>query len=321
MFQLNLNLSHVMKPQHRILTGLVFLSMFMASIGYGQPPAQVSGGDGYATLVADGATPQLISKQFSFTEGPAVDKKGNVFFSDQPNDKIWKYGTDGKLTVFLDKTRRSNGMYFDAKGNLITCADAENEILSIDKRGNVTVLLKDYEGKKLNGPNDLWIHPTTGGIYFTDPYYQRNYWTRKKPDIEKQNVYYLAKGKSVAVPVIENLNKPNGIVGTPDGKTLYIGDTGGRKTYQYTINGDGSLSEGKVFAEVGSDGMALDNLGNLYLTTRGVSVFNPEGKKIAQIAISSYTSNVVFGGKNLDKLFITSLESIYVLDMKVKGAK
>src|SRR6476620_1791458 len=114
------------------------------------------------SVLAPGAKLQLISDQFSFTEGAAVDKAGNVFFTDQPNNKIWKYSTDGKLTVFLDKSGRSNGMFFDSKGNLITCADDQNELWSIDKNGKATVLLKDYKGKKLNGPNDLWIHPTRG---------------------------------------------------------------------------------------------------------------------------------------------------------------
>src|SRR6478609_7909458 len=307
-----------MKINKRILAALsgVLLLSFSFTV-YSQEAPDSTLAKGYATLVANGAVPKLIARQFSFTEGPAVDKKGNVFFTDQPNNKIWKYSTDGKLTVFLDKSGRSNGMYFDSKGNLITCADDQNELWSIDKNGKATVLLKDYKGKKLNGPNDLWIHPTTGDIYFTDPYYQRDYWTRKKPDLEGEKVYYLAKGKSVAVPVIDNLRKPNGIIGTPDGKTLYIGDTGGRKTYQYTINADGTLTDGKVVAEQGSDGMTLDDQGNLYLTTRGVSVFNKEGKKIAQIAIPGYTSNVTFGGKNRDKLFVTVTESIYVLDMKV----
>src|SRR5260221_5371653 len=113
--------------------------------------------------------PQLISKQFSFTEGASVDKKGNVFFTDQNNNKIWKYSTDGKLSVFLDSAGRSNGMYFDRKGNLVTCADEHNQLWSIKPGGKVTVLLKDFNGLHFNGPNDLWIN-RNGGIYFTDPY-------------------------------------------------------------------------------------------------------------------------------------------------------
>src|SRR5687768_12629027 len=119
-------------------------------------------------IIAPGATVQLVSSQFSFTEGPATNKKGDVYFTDQPNDKIWKYGTDGKLSVFLEKSGRSNGLYFDKKGNLISCADEKNELWSIKPSGKVTVLLKDFKGARLNGPNDLWVD-SKGGIYFTDP--------------------------------------------------------------------------------------------------------------------------------------------------------
>jgi gluconolactonase len=274
-----------------------------------------------AVIIADGAMPRLISKQFSFTEGASVDRKGNIFFTDQPNNKIWKYGTDGKLSLFLDSAGRSNGMYFDKKGNLITCADEHDELWSINKHGKVTVLLKDYEGKKLNGPNDLWIDPK-GGIYFTDPYYQRSYWTRKQPEIQGEKVYYMAKGKTTAVPVIENLLQPNGIVGTPDGEYLYVADIKGKKTYKYKIREDGSLEEGQLFTDMGSDGMTIDENGNIYLTGNGVTVFNPQGKKIAHIAIpEKWTANLAFGGKNRKQLFITASTAIYIIDMKVKGVE
>ena len=184
-------------------------------------------------LVQKGASLVQVSKQFTFTEGPAVDKKGNIFFTDQPNDKIWKYSADGKLSLFMDKTGRSNGLYVDKKGRLIACADEKNELWAIDK-GNVSVLLDNIKGLKANGPNDLWIDPK-GGIYFTDPYYQRDYWTRKKPEIDKQNVYYLAKGAKNVILVDDDLKQPNGIVGTPDGKYLFVADIRDNKTYKYEI--------------------------------------------------------------------------------------
>ena len=169
------------------------------------------------TIVAPGAIPQLISSQFSFTEGPAVDKAGNVFFTDQPNNKIWKYGTDGTLAVFLEKAGRSNGLYFDRKGNLLACADEKSELWRISPTKKISVLVKDIAGKRLNGPNDLWVHPN-GTIYFTDPYYQRPYWTRTNPDIKEERVYFLKKGRSKIIVATEGLVKPNGIVGTADGK-------------------------------------------------------------------------------------------------------
>jgi gluconolactonase len=264
---------------------------------------------------------KLVSNQFSFTEGPAVNKKGDIYFTDQPNDKIWKYDTNGQLTVFMDKTGRSNGLYFDQKGNLIACADEKNELWSIDKNKNVTVLITDLDGKKLNGPNDLWLDHK-GGIYFTDPYYQRDYWTRKKPDMEKQNVYYIPAGKEKKIQLaLGDLKQPNGIVGTPDGKYLYVADIGAQKTYRYTIAAAGKLTDRKLMFEKGSDGMTLDNQGNIYITGDGVTVYNPEGMQIAHLPIKGWTANVCFGGKNRSDLFITSTTAVYTLPTTVKGVE
>jgi len=274
-------------------------------------------------IIADGAKPKLISSQFSFTEGPAADKNGNVFFTDQPNNKIWKYDTDGQLSVFLDKAGRSNGMYFDKKGNLITCADEHNELWSISPDKKVTVLLKNYNGHQFNGPNDLWIDKK-GGMYFTDPYFQRDYWERKSPDPEMkgEKLYYLPKGKKEAILVDPEIKKPNGLIGTADNKYLYVSDMGNKAIVRYDINADGSLTNKKEFAKDLSDGMTIDNQGNVYLAGKGVIVYNPEGKKIEQIDIpAKWTANVCFGGKNFDTLFITASESVFILPMKVKGVK
>ncbi|WP_184542935.1 SMP-30/gluconolactonase/LRE family protein [Mucilaginibacter sp. FT3.2] len=273
-----------------------------------------------AKLYAEDTKPVLVSKQFSFTEGPAVDKKGNVFFTDQPNNKIWKYDTNGKLSIFLDSAGRSNGMDFDSKGNLISCADAKNELWSISPKGKVEVLLTGYEGKIFNGPNDVWVRPD-GGLYITDPYYQRDYWTHTKPELDGQKVYYLPKGKHQVIMVDDKLKQPNGIVGTPDGKYLFVADIGDNKTYRYDINKDGSLSNKILFTAQGSDGMTIDVLGNIYLTGKGVTIFNPKGEKIAHIDINEpWTANICFGGKNRDMLFITASKAVYTFQMRVKGS-
>jgi gluconolactonase len=273
------------------------------------------------SLIAPGATVQKVSGQFAFTEGPAVDKQGNIYFTDQPNDKIWRYDTDGKLSIFMDKAGRSNGLYVDRKGNILSCADEKNELWSISPKGKVTVLLKDYEGKLFNGPNDLWPDQK-GGIYFTDPYYQRSYWTRTKPDLASQNVYYLPKGKKQVVPVATDLKQPNGIVGTPDGRYLYVADIRDSKTYKYEIQPDGSLGNRQLFVSMGSDGITLDNKGNLYITGKGVTVFDPSGNKITNIPVpANWTANVCFGGKDRRTLFITASESVYVLPMQVQGVE
>ena len=273
------------------------------------------------SVVAPGAQLVKLPATFAFSEGPAVNKKGDIYFTDQPNDKIWKYDTNGKLSLFMDKTGRSNGLYFDKQGNLIACADEKDELWSITPNKKVTVLLGLYEGKRLNGPNDLWIDPK-GGIYFTDPYYQRDYWERKQPDIAGQKVYYLAKGKNKPVIVEDQVVKPNGIVGTPDGKYLYVADIAANKTYRYEINADGTLKDKQEFAPLGSDGMTLDSDGNLYITGNGVTVFDKTGKRIGNIYVSpNWTGNVCFGGKDRKMLFITASEAVYTLQMNVKGVE
>lgn len=276
------------------------------------------------TILAPGATPRLVSRQFSFTEGPAVDKAGNVFFTDQPNNKIWKYSTDGQLSVFLDQAGRANGLYFDRKGNLLACADEHNQLWSVTPDGKVTVLLKDVQGHTFNGPNDLWVQPKTGGLYFTDPYYQRPYWTRQQPDpaLGGQHVYYLPAGATQPAVADDKLQQPNGIIGTPDGKLLYVADIGANKTYRYQIAPNGQLQNRQLFVEQGSDGMTIDSQGNVYLTGNGVTVYNPAGQKIEQIAIpEKWTANVCFGGKKRDVLFITASEAVYVLPMRVRGGR
>ncbi len=270
-------------------------------------------------IVAPGAKLEKLAGDCDFTEGPAADAEGNVFFTDQPNDRILKYGIDGKLSTFLAPCGRSNGLCFDAKGDLWACADARNELWRIDHAGKAQTIVKDFQGKLLNGPNDLWIRPD-GGIYFTDPFYKRPYWKRGPMEQSGQHVYYLAPDRAKLVRVAEDLAQPNGIIGTPDGKTLYVTDLGAKRTYAYDIQPDGALAKKRLFCELGSDGMTIDDEGNVYLTGKGVIVFDKRGAKIEEIAVpESWTANVCFGGKDRRTLFITAMKSLYALEMRVKG--
>jgi gluconolactonase len=250
-----------------------------------------------------------------------VDKRGNVFFTDQPNNRIWEYDVHGRLSVFLDSAGRSNGMYFDRAGRLVTCADENEQLWAISPDKKVQVLLRDVGGRRLNGPNDLWID-ARGGIYFTDPYYQRPYWTRTKPEMDGERVYYLPAGTSEARVVAADLVKPNGIVGTPDGRYLYVADIGAGKTYKYGIGADGSLTGRQLFVTQGSDGMTLDESGDVYLTGDGVTVYDSAGKKIAHIRVpEAWTANLCFGGRDKKTLFITASEGLYVIRMRVRGVE
>jgi len=297
------------------LTGILFLNI---ALNAQQPDGALFDSMG---IIAKGAALEKVSAQFSFTEGPVADRSGAIYFTDQPNNKIWRYNLNGTLTEFKSASGRANGLDIDARGNIVACADEHNEIWSITPSGAVTVLLTDLGGKKLNGPNDLWIDKK-GGIYFTDPYYQRNYWTRTGPDIDQQNVYYLPRGARQPRVVTAELVKPNGIVGSADGRLLYVADIKDNKTYRFTVNRDGTLSGKMVFVARGADGITLDEKGNLYLSGNGITVFDPSGRQIAHIPVpEKWTANVCFGGRNRDLLFMTAGTSIYTLRMQVKGVK
>src|SRR5579872_2377952 len=167
---------------------------------------------------APGAKLEKLAGGLAFAEGPACDSQGNVYFTDQPNDRILKWSLDGKLSTYLHPCGRSNGLCFDSHDNLWACADEKNELWMIDPSGKKTVVVKEYHGKLLNGPNDVWIRPD-GGLYITDPYYKRPYWNRGPIEQEGQDVYYLTPDHKTLERVVTDMKAPNGIIGTPDGKT------------------------------------------------------------------------------------------------------
>jgi len=271
-------------------------------------------------IIRPGIQVEKLSDGFQFTEGPAADAKGNVFFTDQPNDRIMMWDLMTGLSIFMQPAGRSNGLFFDREGNLWSCADNRNELWKITPDKNVEVLTGFYDNKLYNGPNDLWITPG-GGVYFTDPYYQRSWWDHKSMPQDKQCVYYLKPDHKTVIRVADDLQQPNGIVGTPDGKTLYVADIRGNKTWSYPINPDGMLSDKKLFCEMGSDGMTIDKKGNIYLTGKGVTVFDKKGKKLGNIPVpENWTANVCFGDKNRKSLYITASKGLYRIRTRVKGA-
>ena len=276
------------------------------------------------STVAPGAKLRKLADDFAFTEGPTCDKNGNVFFVDQPNNRIMEWSVDGKLSTFLQPSGHANGMDFDASGNLIACADEHNELWSIAPDKKVTVLVKDFHGKYLNGPNDVWVAPN-GAMYITDPFYKRKWWDHNTMALPNQEVFYLSPDRKNLRRVTDDLTKPNGITGTPDGKTLFVADIQADQTWRYDILPDGSLTNKTLFCPKGSDGMTIDEKGDLYLCatgqTNGVTIFNPAGKPIGHIDVpEKWSANVCFGGKDRKTLFITASTSLYSIRMNIKGA-
>lgn len=259
-----------------------------------------------------------VADGFKFTEGPAVDSRGDLYFSDIPNNKIYKWTTEKGLEVYRENTARGNGLYFNRNDELYTCETKTRQITKMNRNGEIEVLTNEFDGKKYNKPNDVWVHPG-GGVYFTDPSYYM-----KEEDIEQdaEAVYYIPVGGKSVRRVTGHITRPNGIIGTADGNTLYVVSDTVHQTWKYRINKDGSLDHKQLFVENGHDGLTLDERGNLYIANRdslSVDIYDPQGTFLERIIFPEPPSNVCFGGKKKNILYVTARSSVYGIQMKVTG--
>ncbi|RRO20291.1 SMP-30/gluconolactonase/LRE family protein [Flavobacteriaceae bacterium 14752] len=261
---------------------------------------------------------ERLATDFKFTEGPAVDARGNVYFSDIPNSKIWIWTTADSLKLFRENSNGSNGLYFDKDQNLLACEGGASQISLTTPSGDYKVIASEYDGKPFNSTNDLWPD-AKGGVYFTDPQYGGDMENLAQGGM---HVFYLHPDHQQISRVCNDLTRPNGILGTPDGKTLYVTDRGAGKTYHYDIQDDGTLKNKTLFVDYGSDGMTLDQKGNVYLTTKDksqIDIFSKEGELLKTIETPEVPTNVCFGGENRNQLFITAQTSLYKIGLDTEG--
>jgi len=258
-----------------------------------------------------------------FTEGPADDGNGNIYFTDIPADRIYIHTNDGKLKTFLEGAGHCNGLMFDAAGTLYACS-MDGALISIDVESKkITPLAKEYQGKRFNAPNDL-VLDKHGGIYFTDPHF-------RAPDPLPQKVtavYYRAADGEVS-RVATVATAPNGVILSPDEKTLYVIPSRQSEMLAYPVRGPGKLGEERVFCKLkqpqgakntGGDGLTVDTDGNLYITSRiGVQVWTPQGKYLGNIEFPQQPANVTFGGKDRKTLYATCRSGFYSVPMKAQG--
>lgn len=283
------------------------------------------------SLLAPGARVEKVAGDCSFTEGPAADAQGNVYFSDCPNNRIMLYTAQGQTQVWKTGTRGANGMLFDREGRLVTCnsqlAPDGRTITRYEKGGRVTVLAERYQGKKLNSPNDLAIDPE-GRIYFTDPRYG------EAGDLEQDRMaVYRIETNGSLTRVIDDVQVPNGILITPDSRTLYVADNnpaqgGARTLVAYEVR-DGKVKRSRVVYDFGTgrgiDGMVLDEKGRVWATAgegekTGVYVLSPEGKLVQFIPTLETATNCTFGGPGLSTLYITAGKSLYRIRTTTRGS-
>jgi gluconolactonase len=261
--------------------------------------------------------------KYAFTEGPVADGDGNVYFSDIPNKAIHKIDPAGKVTVFRGQSNSANGLKLNAKGEVVAC-EMEGAIVALSADGkDRRVVAKEFDGKRFNAPNDL-VLDKAGGVYFTDPMFRA-----PMPLPQGKTCVYYADAAGKVARLVDDLPNPNGVLLSPDEKTLYVLPTGQKQMMAYPVEAPGKLGKGRVFCELeqakaggngGGDGGTVDSKGNVYVTSAiGLQVFDPAGKKLGTIRFPEQPSNATFGGKDLKTLYVTARTSVYSCPMEVTG--
>lgn len=274
----------------------------------------------FSKVVAKGEKVIKLAGQMVFTEGPVwVPEKGFLLFSDIPANEIKKWDGD-KVTTFRSPSNNTNGNLLDEQGRLLSCEHGTRRVTRTLEDGTIEVLVDSYEGKKFNSPNDLDVR-SDGTLWFTDPPYGLK---NRKRELKENNVFcYNPKTKELKI-VAKDFDRPNGLCLSPDEKKLYVADSGEPHHIRvFDLLPDGSLSKGRVFCTVnpGSpDGIRCDTTGRVFSSAGdGVHIFTPEGKLVGKILVAERPSNLCFGGKKGNLLFITARTSLYAIQLKVKG--
>lgn len=330
--------------QNIFIYGVAFSAM-ACSMVY----AAIPGPSGDSSIVSPQSKVEELWNDKGFTEGACVDFDGIIYFSDINFSgglgKIMAFDpATGKTTVFSSDSGQSNGLMINQKGKMLAACGANNGkqcLAQISKKGKVKCLVDRYQGKKFNAPNDLVVHPK-GWVYFTDPRYVGT----EPLELDHMSVFrYDPKSKTVE-RVTTDISKPNGVVVSPDGKTLYVAETNNGATgleknppekpkkrmtlNAFPIHKDGSLGKKKILVdfggkETGIDGMTVDQNGNIYAAFRaesrfGIVVFSPEGKELAYIPTPTLPTNCTFGiGKDASTLYITAGSGLYRIPCKIPG--
>lgn len=268
-----------------------------------------------------------------WAEGPVWFAAGRyLLWSDIPNNRILRWDeTDGSVSTFRQPSNNSNGHTIDRQGRLVSCEHLARRVTRTELDGTISVVADNYEGKRLNSPNDVVVK-SDGSIWFTDPDYgiMADYeGGAADSEIGACHVYRVAPDGAVTV-VADDYVKPNGLAFSPDESLLYIADTGAshqvdgpKHIRRHTVNADGTLSGGEVFAESTNglfDGFRVDRDGRIWTSAAdGVHCYAPDGRLIGKILIPEFVANVCFGGPTLNRLFICGTTSLYSAYLSING--
>jgi sugar lactone lactonase YvrE len=288
-------------------------------------PAEPLTENTWQTVVGD-AQVEKLAGGFQFTEGPVWIPDGYLLFSDIPANIIYKWtpGSEG-AEVWREPSGHSNGLTLDKMGRLIAC-EHDRRVSRTESDGTVVTLAEQYEGKRLNSPNDIVVK-SDGSIYFTDPPYGLSNQQEGK-ELDFNGVYRLAPDGTLAL-LDDSFERPNGLAFSPDESVLYVDDTHKGHIRAFDVQPDGTLVNGRVFAAFGKDpgkdgapdGMKVDVRGNVFCTgPGGVWVYNPASELLGVIQPPEVPANLAWGDDDLKTLYLTARTGLYRIRVKTGGA-
>jgi gluconolactonase len=279
-------------------------------------------------LVEESAQVERIATGFNFTEGPIWMDDGSLHFSDMPGDKRRRWHPREGISVLRDPSNKCNGMTRDADGNLIVCEHVTSSVVRESPDGRRETLASHWQGRELNSPNDVVV-ASHGAILFTDPTYGRtaDFGIEREPELDFRGVYRISPTGELQL-LADDFQQPNGLCFSPDESLLYVNDTERAHIRVFDVASDGSLANGRVFAEgIGEDpdggvvdGMKVDERGDVYVTgPDGIWVFDPAGEHLGVIGVPEIIGNLNWGDDDWRSLYIAASTSIYRVRMKVGG--
>jgi gluconolactonase len=279
--------------------------------------------EGLSDLLPESARLERVAAGFEFTEGPLWLPDGSLLFQDLQTERTHLLTPDGDCQILREQTGAANGQTFDADERIVFCEQNGRRVSRMRPDGtDVEVIVEEFEGKRLNSPNDI-VARSDGLLYFTDPHYGA------PPDrpLTFQGVYVLNRAGQLRL-IADDFEKPNGLAFAPDEKTLYVCDTGRYHVRKFTLQPDGLAvpGSGRVLAEMdpgeagGPDGMKVDRDGRLYIAVAlGVWVFEPDGRLLGILATPKRPSNLAWCGPQADTLAITVVDEVYQISLAVTG--
>ncbi len=275
-------------------------------------------------ILDDNAQVEKVASGFKFTEGPIWHPDGFLLFSDIPANTIYKWMPNKKPEVFRRPSGNANGNTLDREGRLISAEHGNRRVSRREKDGRVVTLASQYQGKRLNSPNDLVVK-SDGSIYFTDPPYGIK---SEQEELGFYGVYRLAPNGTLTL-LVKDFVRPNGIAFSPDEKKLYVDDSEKGHIRVFDVKSDGTLENGRIFAELKDsskngvpDGMKVDQKGNVYSTgPGGVWVFSPSGNLLGKIELPETSTNLAWGNGDYKTLYITAGNSLYRIRLKIRGVQ